>query len=423
MYGATIGKTAILAISGTTNQAVCACTPFSCITSVYLHLLLKGLKSIFIDQGEGGAQPNISRIKIRTQTFALPPLEEQKAIVEVVNQLFAEVEQLETLTKERIRLKEDFATSALRQLSSGNTNKEWAFLKTHFPTFFTEKSNIKKLRESILQLAVQGKLTSDWRSQQQANGFEVEHASVLLKRIAKEKEQLVKEKKIKKEKALPKIMKDEIPYELPVGWVWCRLGEMLLYSDSGKSPDCEKRSVQNSEWGVLTTTAIQQNRFVQESNKVLPNNFIINPSQVVEVGDILITRAGPINRTGIACKVDKLNCNLILSDKTIRLKYIDKSLFPDFLVLTLNSESIRKLLLEKMIGMASSQVNISQANIKGICFPFPPLEEQKVIVEKVNALMALCDELEAEVEKSKTTQEQWMASSLREVFVGQDVSE
>src|SRR5690606_26188032 len=100
-------------------------------------------------------------------------------------------------------------------------------------------------------------------------------------------------------------------------------------------------------------------RFEESANKVLPSNYEINPQHVVEAGDILVTRAGPINRTGIACKVDSIHFNLILSDKTIRLKYIVNSLFPDFIVLALNSSDIRLLLLGKMIGMASSQVNIS----------------------------------------------------------------
>jgi type I restriction enzyme S subunit len=111
----------------------------------------------------------------------MTPIEEQKEIVEVVSQLFAEVDQLETITKKRISLKEDFVTSALKQLNTGDTSTKWVFLKEHFSTFFTEKANIKKLRESILQLAVQGKLTSYWR----ISNPDVENAKVLLEQIKK----------------------------------------------------------------------------------------------------------------------------------------------------------------------------------------------------------------------------------------------
>ncbi|OFY48330.1 MAG: hypothetical protein A2W85_10175 [Bacteroidetes bacterium GWF2_41_31] len=364
----------------------------------------------------GAAIPHLDTKNLLYESVGLPPLEEQKAIVETVNQLFKEIEQLEQLTLERIQLKEQFATSALNQLATNNTVKEWAFLQEHFHPFFNHQPNIKKLRKTILQLAVQGILTRDFRASHPELREGSHSAAALLEQIKAEKARLVKEKKIKKENPLPPILEGEIPYELPEGWVWCRLGEILLYSDAGKSPDCEKRPSQNNEWGVLTTTSIQVNSFNEMANKILPVNYVINPNQVVKCGDILITRAGPINRTGIACKVNSINSNLILSDKTIRLNYPENLVNPDFVVSTLNSVTIRKILLQMMIGMASSQVNISQANIKTTSFPLPPLPEQKAIVETINRLMALCDQLEQEVQQSEQQVELVMKGVLREVF-------
>ncbi|SDZ73238.1 restriction endonuclease subunit S [Psychroflexus halocasei] len=368
----------------------------------------------------GSAQPQVTATNARELLLPLPPIQEQKAIVAIVEELFAEVEQLEQKTQERIQLKQDYVTSALQKLSqTTNVAKTWQDLQTHFATFFNEKANIKSLRESILQLAVQGKLTANWRKKNKISPFGgaggIESASELLKRITAEKKRLIDEKKIKKEKPLPKITEDEKPFELPEGWVWCRLMELLLYSDAGKSPNCEKRQVSGKEWGVLTTTSIQKNRFDENKNKVLPASFKINKQQIVKSGDILITRAGPINRTGIACKVDKINYNLILSDKTIRLKYIENTLDPDFVVTALNSQKIRRLLLNKMIGMASSQVNISQKNIKSIFIPLPPLEEQKAIVKIVDELMAYCDGLERDIEQRDSLLEDLMASCLVEM--------
>jgi type I restriction enzyme S subunit len=157
--------------------------------------------------------------------FPLPPLEEQKAIVTVVETLFKEVEQLEQLTIERITLKEKFVVSALNQLTTNNIKQEWAFLQEHFHSFFNEISNIKKLRETVLQLAVQGKLTADWR----ANNPDFEDASALLKQ-SKEKTQLIKIKKIKKRKNLYcHCCKGRNSYELPKGWVWCRFGDLITF--------------------------------------------------------------------------------------------------------------------------------------------------------------------------------------------------
>ena len=91
-------------------------------------------------------------------------------------------------------------------------------LLKEFSTIFDRPEKVKKLREYILSLAVRGKLV-----EQDEND---EPASVLLERIREEKDRLVKEKKIKKEKPLPEISEDEIPYELPKGWEWVRLGEL-----------------------------------------------------------------------------------------------------------------------------------------------------------------------------------------------------
>lgn len=282
----------------------------------------------------------------------------------------------------------------------------------------SQKELLSKLKQSILQEAIQGKLTADWRK----HNLDTESANNLLKRIKAEKAQLVKNKKIKKEKALPPITEEEIPYKLPKKWVWCRLGETLLYSDAGKSPQCEKRPAINNEWGVLTTTAIQKGCFIEKANKVLPSNFKINLGQKVESGDILITRAGPLNRTGISCKVGVLKSNLILSDKTIRLKQIKNFMSPDFIVSVLNSKSIRSLLIPSMTGMAESQVNISQGNIKKTPFPLPPIDEQKAIVEKVKALMQKCQALEKEIDISKANAKVLMQAVLKEVFENKEVS-
>ncbi|GGG52208.1 restriction endonuclease subunit S [Bizionia arctica] len=168
------------------------------------------------------AQAGFNKTDMGKLNIPIPPLEEQKEIVKVVETLFKEVEQLEQLTVARISLKEDFVTSALNQLTTNNAKQEWTFLQDHFKSVFNETINIKKLRETVLQLAVQGKLTADWR----ANNPDNEDASVLLKRIQEEKAQLIIDKKIKKEKALPLITKEEIPYELPEGWVWCRLEDL-----------------------------------------------------------------------------------------------------------------------------------------------------------------------------------------------------
>ena len=214
---------------------------------------------------KGAAIPHLDTKALLNFDIGLPPLEEQKEIVKVVETLFKEVELLEQLTVERINLKEDFVTSALNQLTTNNANQEWSFLQDHFKSFFNETTNIKKLRETVLQLAVQGELTADWR----ANNPDTEDASILLKRIQEEKAQLVKDKKIKKEKLLPAISKEEIPYELPEGWVWCRLNDVCEYIQRGKSPkytEDPKNPVISQKCVQWTGFDISRARFITEES-------------------------------------------------------------------------------------------------------------------------------------------------------------
>ena len=184
-----------------------------------------------------------------------------------------------------------------------------------------------------------------------------------------------------------KCIDEEIPFEVPKGWEWCRLRDIILGTNAGKSPNCEKRPKKSEEWGVLTTTSIQENAFLSNENKVLPKHYVITPEHCVRYGDILITRAGPVNRTGIVCMVEN-NCDkLILSDKTVRIDYMHDYCNPKFLVFVLNSSAIHELVMSATVGMAASQVNVSQGSIQNTLIPFPPSKEQQRIINKLEALL------------------------------------
>ena len=258
----------------------------------------------------------------------------------------------------------------------------------------------KQLRNSILQWAIQGKLVP-----QDPND---EPASVLLERIREEKARLVKEKKIKRDKNESIIYRgddnsyyekfadgnvvcidEEIPFYVPETWSWCRLRSVIRGTGAGKSPNCDKRPKNDDEWGVLTTTAIQYCDFLPNENKVLPANYTINADQKVELEDLLITRAGPRNRTGIVCVANKVCDKLILSDKTVRIEYIRNYCNPYYLMFVLNSPAIHDSIMAATVGMADSQVNISQNNIQNIVVPIPPHNEQQRIVNKLDVIIPL----------------------------------
>lgn len=276
-----------------------------------------------------------------------------------------------------------------------------------------QQKHADMLRQSILQQAVEGKLC-----EQDPND---EPASVLLEKIKAEKERLIAEKKIKKQKPLPPISDEEKPFALPKGWEWCRLGELLKYTDAGKSPACEERPAKATESGVIKTTAIQNYLFDESQNKVLDAHYPVDPKMLIKDGDILITRAGPFNRTGIVCYVQKCKGKLILSDKTVRLNVIE-NVNPKYIARALNASGLRKIIEEKMTGMALSQVNITQENMRYFLIPVPPFNEQNRIVLKINEVMELCDLLEHEICNAKNYALQLMESVLQEAFSVQETA-
>lgn len=289
---------------------------------------------------------------VKSYVLPIPPLGEQQRIVEKIEELLPYVDRY------------------------AKSHEKLEQFNAKFP---------EEMKKSILQYAIQGKLVE----QRPEEGT----AEDLYQQIQEEKQKLIKERQIKKEKPLAEITEDEIPFDIPETWKWTRLGDISWYIDAGKSPNCKKTPVKNDEWGVITTTSIQTGYFDEKQNKVLPDNFAIKKTMQIMAGDILITRAGPMNRTGIACKVDNIQHNLILSDKTLRINMTDNYIIKDFIVMLLNSPQIRNLLIDRMSGMDKQQVNISQDKYKTVLLPIPPLKEQERIVARVKELLPYCDRL------------------------------
>ena len=412
MTGGTVGKSLFVDKVPevmVVNQRVATIKIFKPIYEAYINCVIptKLIQDV-IEEAKNSTNDNISMSDIKGFNIPIPPLEEQKEIVKVVETLFKEVEELEQLTVELIGLKEDFVTSALNQLTTNNANQEWAFLQDQFKSFFNETRNIKKLRETVLQLAVQGKLTADWRE----NNPDTEDASILLKRIQKEKAQLVKENKIKKEKTLPKIIKEEIPYELPEGWVWCRMSDVSEKLGAGSTPSGGRNAY--IEEGIMFFRSqnihnyylkLQQVAFITDEihekmkgTKVLPQDLLLN-----------IT-GGSIGRCALVPD-DFDTANVSQHVAIVRLIDMEMRKYMHSLIV---SKQFQNTIMDVQVGV--SREGLSMTKLKLFLIPLPPLDEQKAIVQKVNALMSLCDTLEQEVQQSQEQIAQLMQSCLREVF-------
>jgi type I restriction enzyme S subunit len=413
--GKTRATVALLKTEATCNQSLVAMKPFldSSELSEYIYYLLKGKYYQIRDITGQKQRRGLNMTLVSQLPIALPPLEEQKAIVDIVNQLFREVEALEEQTKARVQLKEDFVTSALQELSTGDTTKEWSFLAEHFTQFFTEKSSVKKLRESILQLAVQGKLTRDWRVRHPEALEGKNSAEALLERIKVEKAELLKAKKIKKEKALPEITKGEIPYELPESWEWVHFGELATFinGDRGKNyPNKSEYAEDGIAW--INTGHINPDGTLSPTrmNYITDEKFNSLRSGKIEDGDLVYClRGATFGKTAFVTPFSK---GAVASSLMIVRSYLSETA-PFIYRFLISLEGKRQLL---RFDNGSAQPNLSANKVKLYAFPLPPLEEQKAIVEKVNALMGLCDSLEQQIEHSSTQVEQLMQSCLKEVF-------
>ncbi len=232
--------------------------------------------------------------------------------------------------------------------------------------------NIKNLRKSILQYAVEGKLVQQ--------DIQDEPASILYDKIVKEKENLINQGQIKKEKPLPPVTDDEIPYNIPENWKWVRLGEIIALL-SGQ--DLKLFEINNEANGIPYITGAS----AIKEKKIVINRWTTKPIVISQKNDILITCKGTIGKVVINYTGDIHIARQIMNIKPF-------SIYNIYLYLFLLS--YQKFFIEKGKSIIPG---ISRNDILHILFPLPPLKEQERIAKKVDELMALCDKLEQEEEK------------------------
>lgn len=393
MYGATIGRTAILDFEATTNQAVCACRPYEGIYNRFLHLLLMSMRGSFIGQGAGGAQPNISKEKIEAQVVSLPPHAEQVRIVERVDELMALCAELEDQQGARVEARSALTAATLHRVTGADTADDLrAAIKSfteriglHLAPEGGDLAALKRLRQTILDLAVRGRLTHQDPTDEPASEF--------LAQIASERDLLVKAKKIRKAKKFAPAEPVEGSADLPAGWAWARANEFFITSDSGWSPQCLVEPARPGEWGVLKTSAVSRGVFDEEANKKLPPGLEPRPQLEVRPGEFVMIRAsgskGLVGRGAIATETDS---HLMLSDKHIRLAFLHEASTQYWAIL--NDATVVQSYYSDESSGTSTMSNVTRDRIGTLAVAVPPLAEQLRIVETVDALLALCDDLE-----------------------------
>jgi type I restriction enzyme S subunit len=275
--------------------------------------------------------------------------------------------------------KEDFQTS-------------WQRIAEHFDVLFTTEASIEQLKQTILQLAVMGKLVP-----QNPND---ESASVLLEKIAEEKAQLIANKKIKKQKPLPVITDDEKPFGVPSSWEWCNLGILTTIRGGKRLPKGQQLTTEKTPYIYIRVTDMRNGsvreddlHYISEEIQSQISNYIITKN------DIYMTIVGAtIGKCGLVpAKFDGMN----LTENAARITPfcgIDKT----YLFKCLASSFAQKQFFDK-----TNQVGVQKMaliRLSGTKIPFPPLAEQHRIVAKVDELMALCDQLKARLVDAQSIQ-------------------
>lgn len=415
--GGSIGRCAIVPKSlseGNVSQhvAIVRMVEEQLVPFVHILIISKYFQDEIMNVQVGVSREGLSMAKLKLFPTPIPPELEQKQILKTVNQLFKEVEQLEQLTAQRVQLKEHFATSALKKLTEEDTTAAWSYLEPHFKAFFNTEVNIKQLRETILQLAVQGKLTSKWRNEHSELISGENSATKLLQKIKAEKEQLIKDKKIKKEKPLSAISDDEIPYTLPDGWVWCRLGELVRFMAYGTSQktDDNHLNVPVLRMGNITSEGkLHYNnlKYISSDHRDLPKLYLV-------YGDLVFNRTNSYDLVGKSGVYRKGENEYTLASYLIKVSLFNEHIDSDYINNYIISQVCRKTQIEPQITAQTNQANFSGSKLKEVLTPVAPTIEQNIIVEKVNSLMAFCDQLEQEVKMSKKLKEDWMRAVLLE---------
>ena len=386
---APIGYVAIAVNPISTNQGFKSIVLYISGCSRFIALAMKDFAPEIEAKAPGTTFKEVSGKIVAAIAFPLPPLAEQHRIVAKVDELMALCDRLETARKEREATCDRLTAASLARLNAPDPDpaifqNHAAFALNNLTPLTTRPDQIKALRQTILNLAVRGQLVEQ--------DPEDEPAGELLKRIAAERNDLVSQKAIRREKPLAAIDADEPPFKVPSGWEWSRIGEAVLFTQYGTST---KSSPSEQGVPVLTMGNIQDGMVIWRNEKRIPDTAEELPALYLKKFDLLYNRTNSaelVGKTGIYLGED--DCRTFAS-YLIRLRVSCEHFSPYFLNLTMNTSEFRETQIVPLIKKQTGQANVNGTALKNMLVPVPPLAEQHRIVAKVDELMAVCDRLEA----------------------------
>lgn len=393
------GRPYITLIEGCIHDGWLRISPPSSLDKDFLYQLLSSpfIIKAFKEKASGAVVLNLNADKVRETFILIPPFVEQQRIVAKVDELMSLCDQLEQQSLTSLEAHSQLVETLLSTLTASQNAEElaenWARISQHFDTLFTTEASIDALKQTILQLAVMGKLVPQDPSD--------EPASELLKRIEQEKAQLVKEGKIKKQKPLPPISEDEKPFELPVGWEWCRIGDCSLSTEYGISHKTFKSS---QGVPVLKMGDIQNGEVKLGGQQVVDSDIEELPYLYVENRDILYNRTNSaelVGKSGIYLGKDNV---YTYASYLIRIRTKKNGCMPELINLNMQSPFFRITQINPYVKQQCGQANVNGTIMKNMLVAIPPFNEQEKILIQVVQLSDICDTLKSRLQSAQQTQ-------------------
>ena len=393
-----LNKVLVADVPGYSTTEIVALRPFLPLCSRYCALALR--RPDFVDYvtrlGQGTKMPRLRTEDATIAPFPLPPLAEQHRIVAKVDELMALCDRLEVARTRREATRDRLSASSLARLDAPDPDpmvfrNHAAFALEHLTPLTTRRDQIKALRQTILNLAVRGKLVA-----QDAND---EPASKLLERITKEKARLVQKGELRQQKP-PKLGDvNVLPFELKAGWQAVTIEQVLVELQTGPFGS----SLHQSDYQVggvpVVNPASIQNENIVPIEKMAVGVATLNRLSTfkLKAGDIVMGRRGEMGRCAV---VTDREAGWLCGTGSLVLR-LPQCVYARFFVLLIGSPYVREYLGGSAVG--ATMQNLNQAILLSLVIGLPPLAEQHRIVTKVDELMALCDGLETSLTTADDT--------------------
>jgi len=390
------------------NQHTAMVRPMAQMQGRYLAELFRSpFAQAQFNEPQRGIKNSFRLTDVTQLVIPLPPLAEQHRIVARVDELMSLCDQLEAAKAEREQCRDSLVAASLQGLNQPaeeeETFREHArFTFAILPRITTREAHIKQLRQTILNLAVRGKLVPQDPSD--------EPASELLKRIAAEKSRLRQTNQVVTGNGLS--VPDETPFPIPSSWEWVRFADYALDISTGPFRSALHQSDYVMKGIPLVNPSHMINDKIVPDEKVMVSKETANrlASYRMKEGDIVMARRGEVGRAAL---VTTAQDGWLCGTGSFFLRFT-KEVPRRNVLLLLRSELVRGYLSGNAVG--TTMTNLNHGILKKMPLPIPPFDEQRRIVAKVDELMAICDQLEAQLSATEQDSRRFLEAVLNEAL-------